>query len=62
MSSKYTTSFDIDGFVAVSASYLGLSSMQAGARHDRGRGYLNERTTRTKPRAFAHDKRRQMHA
>jgi len=62
MSNEYTASVDFDGFFAVSARYLGLSFMQAGARYDRGRGGLNERMAPTKPQAFAHDNRSQLHA
>jgi hypothetical protein len=62
MSNEYTTSIDFDGFFAASARYLGLSSMQTGARYDRGRGYLNEKMARTKPHEFAHGERSQLHA
>ena len=62
MSDEYGTTLDIDRFIAVSASYFGLSPMQPDALYGRRQARLNERMARTKPPEFAHDKRSQLHA
>ena len=62
MSDEYGTTIDIDRFLAVSASYFGLSPTQPDARYKRRQARPTERMVRTEPQIFSHDKRSQLYA
>lgn len=60
MSANYGTNRRINRFIALSASYLGLSAMRPDAGCGRRQARLNERAARTNRLAFAPDKSSQL--
>ena len=61
MSNEYTTNNGTNSFLAISAKYLGVPFMQAGAGRVRGRGYPDNRTSWTKPVETSRGKEGQWH-